>query len=69
MSNAISSLFGRKPRNVAQPVIQPTPVNQAPADLRSDEILRKYAKLQRATNLSRLTELNLGRKQLGAGVV
>lgn len=66
MSNAFSALFGKPPKP-AMRVIEPTNVNANNAEWKKQEVLKKYAKLQRATMLSNLTQPSIGRKTLGAG--
>lgn len=66
MSNALSSLFGGKPR-APTAVATAKPVEQKGADIARDELLKRLAKLRRATQVSQLTEPNVKRTTLGAG--
>jgi len=66
--DAISKLFGGKPRppvRVSQPAAPVTGLETAGAN---DELLRRLAKLRRATIASELSAANVKRKVLGAGV-
>jgi hypothetical protein len=66
MSNFISNLFGKQPKN---PVVvqQPRQVSGVNAELSADAVREKYAKMQRATMVSQMTEANVKRTKLGAG--
>lgn len=66
MSNYISNIFGNKPKNPVV-VTPPRQINGDNANISADAIREKYAKLQRATMVSQLTEANVKRKTLGAG--
>lgn len=66
MSNIISNIFGKRPKNPVQ-ITQPRQISGENADISADAIRERYAKLQRATMTSQLTEANLKRKTLGAG--
>ena len=63
----MSSLFGSKPK---MPNISPTPipVNQRQSIMAGDQVLARLAKLRRATVTSELSNPNIKRKVLGAGV-
>ena len=66
--DAISKLFGKTPRAPAR-VQQPAkPVTQQETQGARDELLKRLAKLRRATVTSELTTPNIKRRQLGAGV-
>lgn len=68
MSNTLSSLFGGKPRRPTV-VAQTKAVEQKGADIARDELLKRLAKLRRATQLSQLSEPNIKRTTLGAGAL
>ena len=63
----MSSLFGSKPK---MPTIdpKPIPVNQRQSIMAGDPVLARLVKLRRATVTSELSNPNIKRKVLGAGV-
>ena len=68
MSSLISRLFGGKPKpptRISQPA---TPVSGEETEGARDEVLRRLARLRRATLTSELSNPNIRRRQLGAGV-
>lgn len=64
----MSGWFGRK-QHAPQIVSEPTAVQAGRADIAKDEILKRLAKLRRATQVSQLSEPNVKRTQLGAGAI
>lgn len=64
----MSGWFGRK-QSAPQIVAQPTPVTQVKADIERDELLKRLAKLRRATLVSQLSQPNVKRRTLGAGAI
>ena len=70
MGNAISSLFGGKPKKPAM-VVQPTPIEKVTeTNISDDTVRRELAKKRRATILAAqdLAPANIQRKELGAGI-
>ncbi len=74
MSNALfwnwmpKKLFGEKPKPPTA-VAQPATVVTQPANIARDDVLKRLAKLRRATQLSELSQPNVKRTTLGAGAV
>ena len=70
MTEALSGIFGRFGRKPARQkqVFNPREINQGQAIGERDRILAQLGKQRRATLLSQLSQANIGRKQLGAGV-
>jgi len=65
----LSDLFGlssKRPRFQPLPATEIRQSDTETADLQTDSIMRKYAKLHRATMLSTLTDINMRRRTLGA---
>lgn len=67
MTSVLSSLFGKAPK-MPRPSPAPVKVDEKQAIMSRDKILKRLAKLRRATITSELTQPNIRRKQLGAGV-
>jgi len=67
MSNVISSLFGKAPRAPRVMAAAAEPVTRDQTEGTRDELLRRMAKLRRATLTSELSNPNIKRKTLGAG--
>lgn len=68
MSNIFSNIFGGKPKFkqiVQKPTVDRRIVEQ-PEETKQD-ILRRYAKLHKATMVSNLTQPGIKRRTLGAG--
>ena len=64
--NALSSLFGGKPRAPTM-VQEPAKLQTQNADIARDDLLKRLSKLRRATQTSELTTANVKRRTLGAG--
>ena len=67
MTDAISSLFGGKPK---QPklVTQPIPIEKiSQSNIEKDKVMRDLAKRRRATVMNQLTQANIRKQTLGAG--
>ena len=67
MTSVLSNIFGGKPQRQKQ-VYNPTEIRQDQAIGERDRVLKELAKNRRATIISQLSQANIGRKKLGAGV-
>jgi hypothetical protein len=63
----IMDMFGKSPR-APRPSPAAVKVNQSQSVRARDDVLKRLAKVRRATIASELTPANVKRKQLGAGV-
>lgn len=63
----MNDIFGRAP-SVPRPSPTPMKVDHRKSIWARDEVLRRLAKMRRATMVSQLSTPNVKRKQLGAGV-
>ena len=68
MVNAISGLFGKKPQQPAAPAAQPLRITAKDTEGARNETLARLAKLRYATRKSDLSQPNVKRKTLGAGI-
>ena len=67
MTSALSGLFGKPPDTPAV-TPPPTQITGKQTESTRDEVLRRLAKIRRATVTSELSSPNVKRKMMGAGV-
>lgn len=70
MSDVFSNLFGKKPKQPQPPILtgKHLVIGEKESTYARDDLLRRLAKLRRATLTSELSNPNVRRKMLGAGV-
>ena len=67
MSSVLSKVFGGKPQ-APKPYTPVREISQSSAQSERDRILKQFSKMRRATMTSELSQANVRRRTLGAGI-